>query len=140
MHRTDLRNLLSSRSVRPSPLPHYAFPTAQGANSIALGINNKGEVVGYSFQGEDYQAFVYSSWDQPLTDVGFDILCLPARTSWTLEQTLLVSPGPQTWLGIGKSTSKFKHGPGLKRGKGTIHSPGATALECCGRRPPRFVP
>ena len=40
------------------------IPTAQGANSVALGINNKGEVVGYSFQGEDYQAFVYSSSDQ----------------------------------------------------------------------------
>jgi probable HAF family extracellular repeat protein len=43
---------------------------AQGANSAALGINNKGEVVGYSFQGEDYQAFLYSSSDQSLTDVG----------------------------------------------------------------------
>jgi len=46
------------------------IPTAQGANSAALGINNKGEVVGYSFQGEDYQAFLYSSSDQTLTDVG----------------------------------------------------------------------
>lgn len=46
------------------------IPTAQGANSVALGINNKGEVVGYSFQGEDYQAFVYSSSDQTLTDLG----------------------------------------------------------------------
>ena len=44
------------------------IPTAQGANSVALGINNKGEVVGYSFRGEDYQAFVYSSSDQKLTD------------------------------------------------------------------------
>jgi len=46
------------------------IPTAQGANSAALGINNKGEVVGYSFQGKDYQAFLYSSSDQSLTDVG----------------------------------------------------------------------
>src|ERR1700730_18597116 len=46
------------------------IPAAQGANSVALGINNKGEVVGYSFQGEDYQAFVYSSSDQRFTDVG----------------------------------------------------------------------
>ena len=46
------------------------IPTAQGANSVALGINNKGEVVGYSFQGEDYHAFLYSSSDQSLTDVG----------------------------------------------------------------------
>jgi probable HAF family extracellular repeat protein len=45
------------------------IPTAQGANSAALGINNKGEVVGYSFQGEDYQAFLYSSSDQSLMDV-----------------------------------------------------------------------
>ena len=52
---------------------HYQIlriPVAQGANSAALGINNKGEVVGYSFQGEDYQAFLYSSSEQSLTDVG----------------------------------------------------------------------
>jgi probable HAF family extracellular repeat protein len=46
------------------------IPTPQGANSAALGINNKGEVVGYSFQGEDYQAFLYSPSDQSVTDVG----------------------------------------------------------------------
>jgi probable HAF family extracellular repeat protein len=46
------------------------LPTAQGANSVALGINNKGEVVGYSFLGEDYHAFLYSPSDQSLTDVG----------------------------------------------------------------------
>jgi probable HAF family extracellular repeat protein len=46
------------------------IPTAQGANSVALGINNKGQVVGYNFQGEDYQTFVYSSPDRRLTDVG----------------------------------------------------------------------
>ncbi len=46
------------------------IPAAQGANSVALGINNKGEVVGYSFHGEDYQAFLYSSSDHSLTDVG----------------------------------------------------------------------
>jgi len=46
------------------------IPTAHGANSAALGINNKGEVVGYSFQGEDYQAFLYSSSDQSLADLG----------------------------------------------------------------------
>ena len=46
------------------------IPAAQGANSAALALNNKGEVVGYSFQGEDYQAFLYSSLDQSLTDVG----------------------------------------------------------------------
>ncbi len=46
------------------------IPTPQGANSAALGINSKGEIVGYSFQGEDYQAFLYSSSDQSLTEVG----------------------------------------------------------------------
>src|SRR5580693_10252678 len=46
------------------------IPTAQGANSVALGINNKGQVVGYSFQGEDYQAFVYSSEERRFADVG----------------------------------------------------------------------
>src|ERR1700693_470234 len=43
---------------------------AQASNSETLGINNRGEIVGYSFQGEDYQAFLYSSSDQSLTDVG----------------------------------------------------------------------
>ena len=46
------------------------IPTAQGASNAALGVNNKGEVVGYSFQGQDYRAFLYSSSDQSLTDVG----------------------------------------------------------------------
>src|SRR5580692_6680271 len=46
------------------------IPTAQGADSVALGINNKEEVVGYSFRGDDYRAFLYSSSDQSLTDVG----------------------------------------------------------------------
>jgi probable HAF family extracellular repeat protein len=46
------------------------IPTPQGANSSALGLNSKGEVVGYSFQGEDYQAFFYSPSDQSVTNVG----------------------------------------------------------------------
>src|SRR6202030_127706 len=46
------------------------IPTPQDANSVALGINNKGEVVGYSFKGDDYQAFRYSSSDKTLTDLG----------------------------------------------------------------------
>ena len=46
------------------------IPTPSGANSAALGINNKGQVVGYSFQGDDYQAFLYSAADQSMTDVG----------------------------------------------------------------------
>ncbi len=46
------------------------IPTPPGANSAALGINSKGEVVGYSFQGEDYQAFFYSPSDQSVTNLG----------------------------------------------------------------------
>ncbi|MBV9645098.1 MAG: hypothetical protein JO334_16170, partial [Verrucomicrobia bacterium] len=46
------------------------IPTAEGANSVALGINSKGDVVGYSFQGENYRAYLYSSSDQSVTDVG----------------------------------------------------------------------
>src|SRR6202047_4951805 len=45
-------------------------PTAEGANSVALGINRKGDVVGYSFQGEDYRAYLYSSADQSVANVG----------------------------------------------------------------------
>src|ERR1700726_684707 len=46
------------------------IPTPQGAKSAALGINNRGEIVGYSFRGDDYQAFLYSPSDQSLTEVG----------------------------------------------------------------------
>jgi probable HAF family extracellular repeat protein len=62
--------LLPFRSVRPKPLSNHSDFTAQGTNSAALGINNKGEVVGYSSQRQDYQAFLYSSLDQSLTGVG----------------------------------------------------------------------
>jgi probable HAF family extracellular repeat protein len=46
------------------------IPTVEGANSVALGINNKGDVVGYSFQGEEYQGFLYSASQHSPTDVG----------------------------------------------------------------------
>jgi probable HAF family extracellular repeat protein len=46
------------------------IPTAEGFNRVALGINNKGDVVGYRYQGEDQQAFLYSSSDKSLTEVG----------------------------------------------------------------------
>jgi probable HAF family extracellular repeat protein len=46
------------------------IPTDQEANSAALGINSQGDVVGYSFQGEDYHAFLYSGSDRSVTDVG----------------------------------------------------------------------
>jgi probable HAF family extracellular repeat protein len=41
-----------------------------GANSAALGLNDKGEVVGYSFQGDDYQAFLFSYADKSMTEIG----------------------------------------------------------------------
>jgi probable HAF family extracellular repeat protein len=46
------------------------IPTVEGTNSVALGINNQGDVVGYSFQGEDYQGFLYSTAQRSLTNVG----------------------------------------------------------------------
>jgi probable HAF family extracellular repeat protein len=46
------------------------IPTAQGSESVALGINNRGEVVGYSGQGEVSHAFLYSSSDATMTEVG----------------------------------------------------------------------
>jgi probable HAF family extracellular repeat protein len=35
------------------------IPTPTGSTSSALGLNENGQVVGYSFQGEDYQTFLY---------------------------------------------------------------------------------
>jgi probable HAF family extracellular repeat protein len=61
---------LASASFAQNRYKITRIPTGEGANSAALGINNKGEVVGYSFQGETYQAFLYSSSDQSLTDAG----------------------------------------------------------------------
>jgi probable HAF family extracellular repeat protein len=46
------------------------IPTPSGTNGVALGLNNRGEVVGYSFQGDDYQAFRYSYPNKSMTDVG----------------------------------------------------------------------
>jgi probable HAF family extracellular repeat protein len=46
------------------------IPVASGANSAALGLNDKGEVVGYSFQGDDYQAFLFSYADKSMTEIG----------------------------------------------------------------------
>src|ERR1700737_3233471 len=36
------------------------IPTPDGFNSTALGINDSGNVVGYSYQGDVSQAFLYS--------------------------------------------------------------------------------
>src|SRR5260370_27608363 len=43
---------------------------ASGANSVALGLNDKGEVVGYPTQGDDYQAFLFSYADKSMTEIG----------------------------------------------------------------------
>src|SRR6266853_5589067 len=46
------------------------IPVASGANSAALGLNDNGEVVGYSFQGDDYQAFLFSYAEKSMTEIG----------------------------------------------------------------------
>ena len=61
---------LASAASAQSRYQITRIPTPQGANSAALGLNDKGEVVGYSFQGDDYQAFLYSYADKQMTDVG----------------------------------------------------------------------
>ncbi len=42
---------------------------AAGANSAALGLNDKGEVVGYTLQGDDYEAFLFSYADKSMTQI-----------------------------------------------------------------------
>ena len=52
---------------------HYRvtrLPTSPDANSVALGLNDKGEIAGYTFQGDDYRAFLYSHGDNSVTDIG----------------------------------------------------------------------
>src|SRR5258707_12431229 len=44
--------------------------TPAGYNSAALGLNDNGSVVGYRFQGDKYQAFLYSQSSGSSTDVG----------------------------------------------------------------------
>src|SRR5258706_7954287 len=46
------------------------IPVASGANSAALGLNDTGEVVGYTLQGDDYQAFLFSYADKSMTEIG----------------------------------------------------------------------
>src|SRR5260221_11295622 len=46
------------------------LPTPTGYDSAALGLNDNGSVVGYSFQGDNYQAFLYSQSSGSSTDVG----------------------------------------------------------------------
>ncbi len=47
-----------------------SLPTPAGYDSAALGLNDNGSVVGYSFQGDNYQAFLYSQSSGSSTDVG----------------------------------------------------------------------
>src|SRR5258707_1307612 len=47
-----------------------SLPTPTGYDSAALGLNDNGGVVGYSFQGDNYQAFLYSQSSGSSTDVG----------------------------------------------------------------------
>ena len=47
-----------------------SLPTPAGFDSAALGLNDNGSVVGYSFQGDQYQAFLYSQSNGSPTDVG----------------------------------------------------------------------
>src|ERR1700736_4076386 len=46
------------------------IPTANGSTSSALGLNENGQVVGYSFQGEDYQTFLYVYPSGKIGDIG----------------------------------------------------------------------
>jgi probable HAF family extracellular repeat protein len=46
------------------------LPTPAGSNSAALGLNDNGNVIGYSFQGDTYQAFLYFQNDGSLVDLG----------------------------------------------------------------------
>jgi probable HAF family extracellular repeat protein len=47
-----------------------SLPTPSGYDSSALGLNDNGCVVGYSFQGDNYQAFLYSQASGSSIDVG----------------------------------------------------------------------
>jgi probable HAF family extracellular repeat protein len=47
-----------------------SLPTPAGYDSAALGLNDNGSVVGYSFQGDNYQAFLYTQSSGTSTDVG----------------------------------------------------------------------
>ena len=52
---------------------HYkiiGLPTPAGYDSSALGLNDNGNVVGYSFQGDQYQAFLYSQSNGSSSEVG----------------------------------------------------------------------
>src|SRR6516225_4165129 len=46
------------------------IPTPEGFNSTALGLNDDGSVVGYSYQGDDANAFFYKYSDGSITDLG----------------------------------------------------------------------
>jgi hypothetical protein len=51
--------LIASGALAQSKFKIIYIPTATGSTSAALGLNENGQVVGYSFQGDDYRAFLY---------------------------------------------------------------------------------
>jgi probable HAF family extracellular repeat protein len=61
---------LASGAIAQTRYQIARIPVAAGANSVALGLNNNGQIVGYSFQGEDYQAFLFSYADKSMTEIG----------------------------------------------------------------------
>jgi probable HAF family extracellular repeat protein len=46
------------------------IPTATGSTSAALGLNENGQVVGYSFQGDDYKTFLYTYPSGKIGEIG----------------------------------------------------------------------
>ena len=46
------------------------IPTPTGSTSSALGLNESGQVVGYSFQGDDYQTFLYAYPSGKIGEIG----------------------------------------------------------------------
>jgi probable HAF family extracellular repeat protein len=68
--------LLLSLGILPEPVQAQTrykiihIPTPDGSSSTALGLNNQGNVVGYSYQGDESKAFLYSYSNGTITDLG----------------------------------------------------------------------
>jgi probable HAF family extracellular repeat protein len=62
--------LLVSGSLAQTKYKIIHIPTPTGSTSSALGLNENGQVVGYSFQGEDYQTFLYTYPDGKIREIG----------------------------------------------------------------------
>jgi probable HAF family extracellular repeat protein len=61
---------LASATIAQTHYQITRIPVASGANSAALGLNDKGEVVGYTLQGDDYEPFLFSYADKSMTEIG----------------------------------------------------------------------